>query len=134
MKILPRIACRGLPLAILLASLPFAVSSAVAQDAAVTGKIDSPLIEVLEADGSARVIVLGRTQLFEPVGGLEQFQKEHAGEDRLALRRQVVATLKRNAEAEQAGILRALGRTHADRALWILNAIGSVSITPYGIS
>jgi subtilisin family serine protease len=123
MKILPRLTRRGLPLAILLASLPLAVSPAVAQDAAVTGKIDPPLIEVLEADGSARVIVLGRTQLFEPVGGLEQFQNEHAGEDRLALRRQVVATLKRNAEAEQAGILRALGRRQADRALWILNAL-----------
>ena len=123
MKMLPRLAGRGLPLAILVASLPFAVSPAMAQDAAVAGKIDPPLLEVLAAGGSARVIVLGRTQLFEPVGGLEVFEKEHAGEDRLALRRQVVATLKRNAEAEQAKILRALGRTHADRALWILNAL-----------
>lgn len=122
MKMLPRLACRSLPLAILMASLPFAVSPAVAQDAAAR-KIDPPLLEVLDAGASARVIVLGRTQLFEPVGGLENFQREHAGEDRLALRRQVVATLKRNAEAEQARILRALGRRHADRALWILNAL-----------
>jgi len=100
MKLLPRLTRLGLPLAILVASLPVAVSPAVAQDDIGAGKIDPPLLEVLEAGGSARVIVLGRTQLFEPVGGLVEFQKEHAGEDRLALRREVVATLKRNAGGE----------------------------------
>jgi subtilisin family serine protease len=106
----------------LVASLPFTVSPAAAQDAALA-KIDPPLLPVLDAGGTARVIVLGRTQLFAPVGGLEEFEREHAGEDRLALRRQVVATLKRNAETEQARILRALGRERAGRALWILNAL-----------
>jgi subtilisin family serine protease len=86
-------------------------------------KIDPPLGEVLRNEGSARVIVLGRTQLFAPVGGLEAFQREHSGEGRLALRRRVVTELKRNAATEQADILRALGRTRADRALWILNAM-----------
>ena len=81
-----------------------------AQETTVLGKIDPPLLAVLDSGGSARVIVLGRTQLFEPVGGLEAFQLEHTGADRLELRREVVGVLKRNAEAEQKRILRALGR------------------------
>jgi subtilisin family serine protease len=86
----------------------------------------------LESGDSARVIVLGRTQLFDPVGGLEAFQREHAGEDRRTLRREVVATLKRNAEAEQATILKTLGRPQADQALWILNAL-SLQLSPQEI-
>ena len=101
----------------------FPPTPGLSQDSALERKLDPPLLEVLEAGGSARVIVLGRTQLFEPVGGLERFQAEHAGEDRRALRRRVVATLKENAAAEQAVILAALGREEADRALWILNAL-----------
>jgi subtilisin family serine protease len=95
----------------------------MAQDSPAVQKLDPPLLEVLRAGGSARVIVLGRTQLFEPVGGLERFQEDHIGDDRRELRRRVVATLKQNAEAEQAAILAALGRSEADRALWILNAL-----------
>ena len=113
----------GLLLAGLIAPVLSGPSMAAAQDAAVTDKIDPPLLEVLQAGGSARVIVLGRTQLFEPVGGLERFQREHAGDDRLALRQQVVTTLKQNAATEQASILAALGRTKADQSLWILNAL-----------
>ncbi len=86
-------------------------------------KIDPPLLGVLEDGGSARVIVLGRTQLFHPVGGLEEFQRTHATAHRLTLRKEVIATLKGNAQAEQAAILQALGQSRADRALWILNAL-----------
>ncbi|MCG6954961.1 MAG: hypothetical protein LJF04_03140, partial [Gemmatimonadetes bacterium] len=104
-------------------AVPVAVSLEAKQEAAVLAKIDPPLLKVLESGDSARVIALGRTQLFEPVGGLERFENEHATEDRRTLRQDVVATLKRNAAADQAAILRALGRTRADRALWILNAL-----------
>ncbi len=98
-------------------------SARVTQEIAAEQKLDPPLLDVLRSGGSARVIVVGRAQLFEPVGGLERFQLEHAGDDRRELRRRVVATLKENAEAEQALILEALGRGGADRALWILNAL-----------
>ncbi|MFH1763634.1 MAG: S8 family serine peptidase [Gemmatimonadota bacterium] len=98
-------------------------SAVTAQDALPAGKIDPPLLDALRAGRSARVIILGRTQLFAPVGGIEEFQQAHATDDRLVLREQVVATLKQNAAAEQERILGAIGRTHADRALWILNAL-----------
>jgi subtilisin family serine protease len=87
------------------------------------GKIDPPLLDSMAAGRSARVIVLGRTQLFAPVGGLESFQEQRASDDRLALRERVVTTLKENAAEEQIRILETLGRTEADRALWILNAL-----------
>ena len=109
------------PALALLASLllPVATRRLPAQDA----KLDPPLQAVLQANGRARVIVLGRTQLFAPVGGLEVFQRAHATDDRRTLRAQVITTLKRQAATEQAGILKALHRDHADRALWILNAL-----------
>jgi len=94
-----------------------------AQGSAAELKLDPPLRTAVAAGRSARVIVLGRTQLFAPVGGLEQFAAAHAADDRRVLRTQVVSTLKQNAAAEQARILQALGRTRADRALWILNAM-----------
>ncbi len=77
----------------------------------------------MRAGRTSRVIVLGKTQLFAPVGGLAQFEKTHAADDRRTLRRQVVVSLKRNASSEQTRILRALGRTQPDRALWIINAM-----------
>ncbi len=107
----------------LVACVSVPVCPAVGQETPVLEKIDPPLLETLESGGSARVILLGRTQLFDPVGGLEAFQQEHAGEDRLALRHDVVATLKRQARTEQAKILRALGRSDADQSLWIMNAL-----------
>lgn len=102
------------------ALLPMAVT---AQDTYLEGKLDPPLLEALSTGASARVIVLGKTQLFAPVGGLEEFQQIHSADDRLVLRAEVIATLKQNASAEQERILAALGRTEADRALWIVNAL-----------
>jgi len=102
---------------------------ATAQDAASAAKIDPPLLSALGTGQSARVIILGRTQLFAPVGGLEEFQLAHDSDDRLVLRQQVVATLKQNAAAEQRRILHAIGRTQADRALWIVNAL-SLELSP----
>jgi subtilisin family serine protease len=100
-----------------------------AQDRSPEEKLDPPLIEALQSGLSARVIVLGRTQLFAPVGGLEDFQQVHATDDRMTLRAEVVATLKQNASAEQERILVGIGRTEADRALWIVNAL-SLELTP----
>jgi len=104
-----------------------------AQDAIPAAKIDPPLRDALRdalrGGQSARVIILGRTQLFAPVGGLEAFQRAHATDDRLVLRREVVRSLKENAAAEQATILSAIGRTDADRALWIVNAL-SLELSP----
>ena len=102
---------------------------AIAQEGASAAKIDPPLLDAIRTGQSARVIILGRTQLFAPVGGLERFQREHASDDRLVLRRQVVATLKRNAAAEQERILQAIGRPQADRTLWIVNAL-SLELSP----
>lgn len=103
-----------------------------AQDAAVDSKIDPVLRDALRAGRSARVIVLGRTQLFAPVGGLGQFEVAHAKDDRRVLRQQVVATLRKNAAREQGRILRALGRSRADQALWIVNAL-ALELTPDAI-
>jgi subtilisin family serine protease len=86
-------------------------------------RLDDTLRAVVARGDSARVIVLGRTQLFAPIGGLEAFQRAHDRDDRRTLRREVIATLEAGAAAEQARILRALGRDHADRALWIVNAL-----------
>ncbi len=87
-------------------------------------KLDPPLRDSLADERAARpTIVLLRTQLFSPVGGLEQFAATHARDDRRTLRAQVVSTLKRNAANDQARVLRALGRDNADRSLWILNAM-----------
>jgi subtilisin family serine protease len=99
------------------------------QDTLVERKIDPPLLDALRAGQPARVIILGRTQLFAQVGGLEAFQEAHARDDRRVLRREVVETLKENAAAEQAAILGALGRTEADRSLWIVNAL-SLELSP----
>lgn len=103
--------------------------TACAPDLAPEQKIDPPLQEAIAAGTSARVIVLGRTQLFALLGGLEAFAQSHSSDDRRTLRTEVVATLKANAAAEQAIILEALGRTSADQALWILNAM-SLELTP----
>lgn len=86
-------------------------------------RLDDALRTAVARGDSARVIVLGRTQLFAPVGGLEAFQRAHDGDDRRTLRREVITTLRASAAAEQARILRALGRDRADRALWVVNAL-----------
>lgn len=96
---------------------------------AVESKIDPPLLEAMRDGGPSRAIVVGRTQLFPLVGGLEAFQRHHSADDRLALRAEVVGRLKENARKEQARILSAIGRAEADQALWILNAL-SLELSP----
>lgn len=92
-------------------------------------KIDPPLLQALNAGQSSRAIIVGRTQLFPLVGGLDDFQKAHASDARLVLRGEVIKTLKRNAAEEQTRILLGIGRTEADQALWILNAL-SLELSP----
>jgi hypothetical protein len=106
---MPDLTCRlsgAVPLAVLLAGavvVPGAMvsMSAAEQDPVTAAKIDPPLHDALRSGQSARVFVVGRTQLFAPVGGLEAFQRAHGADDRRALRRYVVETLERNAAAEQ---------------------------------
>lgn len=86
-------------------------------------RIDPALADLLDTARTARVIVLGRTQLFAPIGGLAEFQRVHADDDRRSLRADVIAKLKHQAATEQARILVALGRDRADRALWVVNAL-----------
>jgi subtilisin family serine protease len=116
------------PVLTIVAALLLATSPVLpAQNRVGTGRpdtrIDPALRAILDTASTARVIVLGRTQLFDPVNGLSQFQRTHDRDDRRAVRSQVMATLKRQAAAEQARILAALGRDRADRALWIVNAL-----------
>ena len=78
---------------------------------------------------SLRVLVLGRTQLLAPRGGLEAFQRAHDRTDRRVMRTAVVRTLQHIASTEQARLLRALNRDSADRSLWIANAM-SLTVHP----
>ena len=92
-------------------------------------KLDPAVRAAVDSGRTAQVIVLGRTQLFEPVDGLEAFQVKNANRQRLALRAGVVAQLKKNATDEQRAILSKLGKSSAIRSLWIVNAM-VVSLTP----
>lgn len=92
-------------------------------------RIDPAVRATIDSGKTAQVVVLGRTQLFAPVGGLETFQRQNANADRLDLRKRVVATLKSNAQREQSAILRALGRSSPTRSLWIVNAM-VLSLSP----
>jgi serine protease AprX len=92
-------------------------------------KLDPAVRAAVDSGRPAQVIVLGRKQLFEPVGGLESFERRNAGRDRLALRAEVIASLKRAAHDDQKAILASLGKPKALRSLWIVNAM-VVSLTP----
>jgi hypothetical protein len=63
-------------------------------------KLDPAVRAAMDSGRTAQVVVLGRTQLFEPVGGLEAFEARNANRQRLALRAEVIATLKQTARAE----------------------------------
>ncbi len=92
--------------------------------AEAANRIDSTVLTAMDTAAALDVIILGRTQLLAPVGGLEAFAAKNAKADRRALRRTVIAELKRIAAREQPAILRAI----ADRdpvTLWILNAVAA---------
>jgi subtilisin family serine protease len=92
-------------------------------------KIDSTVLVAMDTARQLGVIVLGHTQLLERRHGLESFAARNDRADRRALRSTVIASLKRIAVAEQARILESLGKPHADRSLWIANAM-ALTLTP----
>jgi subtilisin family serine protease len=101
-----------------------AMTPAVTQQAARgDDRIDPAVRAAIDSGQTVQVVVLGRRQLFAPVGGFDAFTQRNAGADRRVLRKQVVDSLKAIAAAEQPAILRALRRDRADRSLWILNAM-----------
>lgn len=87
-------------------------------------RVDSTVRNRMASNGSAQVLVLGRTQLLAPVGGLEAFATREAQSDRRTLRPKVIAELKRIAASEQPAIVRALG-SRGYTGLWILNAVAA---------
>jgi hypothetical protein len=92
-------------------------------------KLDSAVRAALDSGRTTQVIVLGRTQLFEPVGGLEAFEARNAQRDRLGLRADVVSQLRKAARDEQRVILSGLGKSSPLRSLWIVNAM-VLSLSP----
>jgi subtilisin family serine protease len=93
-------------------------------DAALeTAKVDPSVLAALATKDSLSVIVLGRNQLLERVGGLEQFEREHAAWTRQSLRADVVSRLRAIAESEQAEILATIGPATRVRRLWIYDAV-----------
>jgi len=88
-----------------------------------SSKVDPTVLAALPTADSLSVIVLGRTQLLEPIGGLEQHQREHDQSTRQALRTDVVSRLRTLASPDQAAIMAVLGAERRVRHLWIYNAI-----------
>lgn len=116
----PRLALR--------ASLVFVLAALVPNERPSTrtlleDKLDPAVLAAMDSGRTQRVVVLGKRQLFAPIGGLDAFAQRNANADRRKLRATVVDSLKRIASEEQRAILKALKRDRADRALWIMNAI-----------
>ena len=86
-------------------------------------KIAPDVLDALSTKESQSVIVLGRSQYLERVGGLERFQRERSAWTRQALRADVVERLRALAEGEQAEMLATIGQETRVRRLWIYNAV-----------
>src|SRR5688572_2058350 len=91
-------------------------------------RIDPSVQASMDTARTLNVLVLGRTQLLAPIGGLDSFAVRNAIADRRQLRTRVVADLKRIAAAEQPAIMKVLGDRPSAR-LWIINAVAS-SVSP----
>src|SRR5687768_6406939 len=91
-------------------------------------RIDPSVRAAMDTAKTVNVLVLGRTQLLAPIGGLDSFAVRNAIADRRQLRTRVVADLKRIAAAEQPAIMKVLGDRPSAR-LWIINAVAS-SVSP----
>ncbi|HEX6053692.1 MAG TPA: S8 family serine peptidase [Gemmatimonadaceae bacterium] len=87
-------------------------------------RIDPAVRAAMDTAKTLNVLILGRTQLLAPVGGLDSFAVRNARADRRQLRPRVIADLKRIADTEQPAIMRALGERTSTR-LWIINAVAS---------
>ena len=98
-----------------------------------SSKVDAEALAAMAVDDSVSVIVVGRTQLLEPIGGLERHQQLHAQTTRQALRAEVVTRLRAMASADQDAMLGVLGTERRVRRLWIYNAIaGTFSAAEIG--
>ena len=89
-------------------------------------KIDPAVRAAMDTAVSVNVMILGRTQLLAPIGGLDSFATRNASADRRELRRRVVTDLQRIAASEQPAIVRTLGDRPAVR-LWIVNAVATTA-------
>jgi subtilisin family serine protease len=87
-------------------------------------RIDPAVRSAMDTARTVNVVILGRTQLLAPIGGLDSFAVRNAAADRRELRRRVVQDLERIAASEQPAIVRVLGDRRATR-LWIVNAIAT---------
>jgi subtilisin family serine protease len=87
-----------------------------------SSKIDPAVLTAMARDDSISVIVLGKSQLLQPVGGVQQFQQSHAGTSRQDLRSEVVSQLRAVATADQADIRSVIGAERV-RYLWIYNGV-----------
>ena len=92
--------------------------------AEAANRLDPAVQARLDSAGRADVIILARTQLLAPVGGLAAFAERNARADRRELRAQVLADLKQIAGSEQSAILRVLGNRPVTR-LWLINAVAA---------
>ena len=95
---------------------------------APAAKIDPAVQATIDSGKPAPVIILGHQLLSRP-DGFARFTVAHTNDDRRALRPRVIAELKRVAAREQPKILASLGKTKAERSLWIANAI-VLTLTP----
>jgi subtilisin family serine protease len=86
-------------------------------------KVDAAVISSISSGDSVSVIVLGRSQLLERVGGLERFQRANEGKPRQTLRSEVIASLRALAETDQSAMRSVLGADRRVRWLWIYNAV-----------
>ena len=87
-------------------------------------RIDPSVRATMDTAKTVNVLILGRTQLLAPIGGLDSFAVRSARADRRQLRPRVIADLKRIADTEQPAILGVLGDRKSTR-LWIINAVAS---------
>jgi subtilisin family serine protease len=92
--------------------------------AEASDRIDPTVRAAMDTAAAQHVIILGRTQLLAPLGGLDSFAARNARADRRELRPRVIAELKRIAAAEQPAIIQVLGDRPATR-LWVINAVAT---------
>ena len=91
-----------------------------------SSKVDPAVLSAMARDDSVSVIVLGKSQFLEPVGGLERFQQLHEEVSRKDLRREVLSQLRVVGSADQADIRSVIGSERRVRYLWIYNAVAGM--------
>ena len=109
-----------------IAAAPLDAQVRLTLPASATERIDPAVLSAMDTAKSIDVMILGRTQLLAPIGGLDSFAVRNASADRRELRRRVVMDLKRIASSEQPAITRVLGDRPTVR-LWIVNAVATAA-------